>query len=163
MGGSLNGVPNKVETFEPAIRRSFIPYLMPIPLLGIKARLNGGRYLRRRHVCVRIKSSISSPLCHPARSTYSHIVKPRRWRHRCFRHARNPSRFPWGHRIIPRRPNRGATHPNRFKRSRCWLVVGTRNRLPRFAHPIPRRGCKVNPVSSSKTMVSFGPRCRSFF
>ena len=39
MGGSLNGVPNKVETFEPAIRRSLVPHLMPDPLLGIEARL----------------------------------------------------------------------------------------------------------------------------
>lgn len=52
MGGSLNGVPNKVETFEPAIRRSFIPYLMPDPLLGIKARLIRGQVLEAKaRVC----------------------------------------------------------------------------------------------------------------
>lgn len=39
----MNGAPNKVETFEPAIRRSFIPYLMPDPLLGVKTRLIRGQ------------------------------------------------------------------------------------------------------------------------
>jgi len=39
MGGSLNGVPNKIETFEPTIRRSLVPHLMPDPLLRIESRL----------------------------------------------------------------------------------------------------------------------------
>jgi hypothetical protein len=42
-GGSLNSVPNKVETFEPAIRRRLIPHLMPDPLLGVEARLVRGQ------------------------------------------------------------------------------------------------------------------------
>jgi len=43
MGGSLNSVPNKIETFEPAIRGSLIPHLMPDPLLGVEARLIRGQ------------------------------------------------------------------------------------------------------------------------
>jgi hypothetical protein len=39
----VNGVPNKIETFEPAIRRSLIPHLMPDPLLGIEPGLIRGQ------------------------------------------------------------------------------------------------------------------------
>lgn len=39
----MNSVPNKIETFEPAIRRSLIPHLMPDPLLGVEARLIRGQ------------------------------------------------------------------------------------------------------------------------
>jgi hypothetical protein len=35
----LNGVPNKIETFEPTIRRSLIPHLTPDPFLGIEPGL----------------------------------------------------------------------------------------------------------------------------
>ena len=42
-GGSVNGVPHKVETFEPAIRRRLIPRLMPDPFLGIEAGLIRGQ------------------------------------------------------------------------------------------------------------------------
>ena len=38
-GGSLNSIPNKIETFEPTIRRGFIPNLAPDPLLGIQPGL----------------------------------------------------------------------------------------------------------------------------
>ena len=48
----MNSVPNKIETFEPAIRRSFISYLMPDPLLGVKARLIRGQVLEAKaRVC----------------------------------------------------------------------------------------------------------------
>jgi hypothetical protein len=39
MGGSLNGIPNKIEIFKPTIRRGFIPNLTPDPFLGIQPRL----------------------------------------------------------------------------------------------------------------------------
>jgi hypothetical protein len=35
----LNSIPNKIESFEPTIRRSFIPNLTPDPFLRIKPRL----------------------------------------------------------------------------------------------------------------------------
>jgi hypothetical protein len=35
----LNGIPNKIESFEPTIRRSFIPNLTPDPFLRIQPRL----------------------------------------------------------------------------------------------------------------------------
>jgi hypothetical protein len=35
----LNGVPNKIESLEPTIRRGFIPNLTPDPFLGIQPRL----------------------------------------------------------------------------------------------------------------------------
>jgi hypothetical protein len=38
-GGLLNSIPNKIETFKPAIRRGFIPNLTPDPLLRIQPRL----------------------------------------------------------------------------------------------------------------------------
>jgi hypothetical protein len=43
------------------------------------------------------------------------------------------------------------------------LVVGIRNRRPRLAQPMPKRGWSVKPVSSSNTTVSFDPRLLSFF
>ena len=39
MGGSLNGIPNKIESFKPTIRRGFVPNLTPDPFLGIQTRL----------------------------------------------------------------------------------------------------------------------------
>lgn len=39
MGGSLNGIPNMIESFKPTIRRGFIPNLTPDALLGIQPRL----------------------------------------------------------------------------------------------------------------------------
>jgi len=39
MGDSLNGTPNKIQSFKPTIRRGFIANLTPDPLLGIQPRL----------------------------------------------------------------------------------------------------------------------------
>ena len=39
VGGSLNAIPNKIETFKPKISRRFIPNLTPDPLLGIQPGL----------------------------------------------------------------------------------------------------------------------------
>ena len=47
-GGFLNSVPNKVETFEPAIHRSLIAYLMPDALLRIEPRLIRGQKLETK-------------------------------------------------------------------------------------------------------------------
>jgi hypothetical protein len=152
----VDGVPHKIETFEPAIRRSFIPHLMPDPLLGVEARLIRGQESEMK-AGMRLYEEINLFPFMPSGPVY---VQPDRIASQCttqMLQARKKS-FPvfGGHRIIPV-GNRGATHPNRLSRSRCWLVVGTLSRLPRLAHPIPRRGCRVNPVSSSKTIVSFGP------
>ena len=35
----MNSIPNKIETFEPTIRRGFIPNLTPDPLLRVQSRL----------------------------------------------------------------------------------------------------------------------------
>ena len=48
----------------------------------------------------------------------------------------------------PFTPHKGATQPDRFSRSRCWLVVETLSLLPFLAQPRPNRGCKLKPVSS---------------
>ena len=143
-----HSLPGDLQGLKPAVRSGLVAYLSPDAFLHIETGLVAGQVLDS-------ESSMSAQklLDLHARSLW----------HICFKQLRNPARFPLGARISPVRPSKGATHPNMFSLWRCWLVVGTRSRLPRFPHPRLRRGCKLKPVSSSKTTVSLGPSSRSFF
>jgi hypothetical protein len=164
-GSSLNPKPNIIQTLKPLVCRRLIANLTPDSLLNIQSRLITGQVLQvQPHVGldkeVNFLSLMPSGSIHiePNRITTKPLIEVSQTLKESFSIALRPLHH------APSSKQRGhPTHPNRFSLCRCWLVVGTRNRFPTFAHPIPSRGCSVKPVSSSKTIVSLGLRDCSFF
>ena len=163
MRGSTDRAPNGVERLEPTMRGRLVSHAAPDPFLGIEPQLVGWEIAQVQArmgleelddlIAAMPDSAIDVPPNRVAAQSPiempEHDQKPQPIAPRCF------------HQPVP--TQQGATHPERLSRSRCWLVVRTRNRCPRRAQPRPPRGCKVKPVSSGNTTVSPGPSRRSFF
>ncbi len=162
-GGLVNSVPHKVETFKPAVRRRLVAHLVPDALPRIEPRLVRGQVPESK-ACVRSYKAINLLPLVPSGPVY---IQPDGGTSQVTTHMLQAGKKSFPVSTGPSNHSSSAqkgSDPSKEIQPLAMLA-GRGNSQPRslLAQPMPKRGCSVNPVSSSKTMVSLGPRFRSFF
>jgi hypothetical protein len=163
MSSVLNRFPDHIEVFKPAIGCGFIPQLSPDPLLGIEPRLVR-RKVGQANSCVGPQETPNFFPLMPSSAVYKQpdlvTLESTVELTEASKESFSVSlRAPQHSHLSQQRCN-----PAKYIQSLSMLAGGQDPQpLADFPHPLPRRGCRVKPVSSSKTMVSLGLRDRSFF